>query len=267
MRSEHMWKYMLLKLTRETSLLNLRVLNVQKPFRFGPLEFSWDGDSEDVMTSEAQMLWPRFPEFAYHERLLMPGVSLHEEREFDWCDIWTIERLNAELLCCKFRYYVRLMRARVFLTSAEKRSFLLAFRNIRKECHGGMNRVHTHFNLLLWRLFYGSDYLDVERHILLIPMEKILRVQANRMVIAYEGVDKALRECELRLPIDAVKRRCSMTTGHEQYTCSICLLELECGVEALKLDCLHTFHLACCSTWLHSHATCPNCRVGVSESY
>ena len=264
MRSHHMVKYMLRRLAHETPMLNVEAANVTKAPRITSISDMNAGASESLL-----MLWPRLPGFGEMEFF----ASLNEFHdaspmfappEDDWYDVWTIERMNTELLCCKFRNYTRIMRERVFTTSADKRKFLHALRNIRRECHRGMSQAHGHFSLLMWRLKSDND-VDTNRQLLEFNMLKSIRVQASRMTVAYESVDAALRECESRLPVDAEKSRCLTATGDEQYTCSICLLELERGAEAIKLDCMHTFHLSCCAQWLHSHSTCPNCRVVVRE--
>ena len=261
MRSPHMVKYMLRKLAQETPMLTVNVTNVPRDSRA-----ALESDMHTPCSEALLMLWPRFPGFGEMEIFANLGDVSHvfDAHEDSWQDAWTIERINTELLCCKFRNYARIMRTRVFTTSADKRGFLRALRNIRQACHDGMSQAHMHFTLLLWRL-KADNHNDNDRRLLEFNMLKSIRVQANRMNVAYESVDAALRECESRLPVDAEKSRCLTTTGDEQYTCSICLLELERGCEAIKLDCMHTFHLSCCSKWLHSHSTCPNCRLRVSE--
>ena len=280
MRSEHMWNYMLRKITFETKLMRLEQTNDAQSRAFAAAAVAagrqTTGESaidsyemapesteqllqdqmNRLMRRPTQMLWTTFPSPGLEAIALGPA-------EIDWCDIWTIERMNAELLGCKFRMYTRLLRARVFQTSKEKQQYLSEFKTLRSECHNEMNRVLSNMNLLLWRLFYGSDMPRNDRQALVKNMVGILRVEEARMIIAYDNVDKALRECDARLPINAIKQRCSIA-GDESYTCSICLLEIERGEEVLTLDCSHSFHLPCCSTWLHTHATCPNCRTVLS---
>lgn len=46
-------------------------------------------------------------------------------------------------------------------------------------------------------------------------------------------------------------------------TCSVCLCEFMDGEPVRVLpECLHPFHVSCIDTWLHSHSSCPLCRVG-----
>ena len=103
--------------------------------------------------------------------------------------------MNAEFLGCKFRLYTRLLRARVFQTIKEKQTYLSEFKTLRSECHNEMNRVLNNMNLLLWRLFYGSELRGNDRQALVKNMVGILRVEEARMIIAYDNVDKALSEC------------------------------------------------------------------------
>ena len=276
MRSEHMWAYMLRKLTFETRLMEVNDESVCSNARNvsaaahgdDPVEDKHEGDVESLEEIEEIMLpvnvtlatwreenslWMSFPSPALSRTVIV------EDKERDWCDIWTLERMNAEFLGCKFRLYTRLLRARVFQTIKEKQTYLSEFKTLRSECHNEMNRVLNNMNLLLWRLFYGSELRGNDRQALVKNMVGILRVEEARMIIAYDNVDKALRECDARIPLDAIKQRCSIASK-DSHVCSICLLDIEQGEEVLTLDCSHSFHIACCSTWLHTHATCPNCR-------
>ena len=276
MRSEHMWAFMLRKLTFETRLMEvndesmcLNARNVSAVARGGnAAEEKDEGDAEsleelgelmlpvDVTLAtwrEENSLWMSFPSAALSRTMVV------KDKERDWCDIWTLERMNAEFLGCKFRLYTRLLRARVFQTIKDKQAYLSEFKTLRSECHNEMNRVLNNMNLLLWRLFYGSELRGNDRQALVKNMVGILRVEEARMIIAYDNVDKALRECGARIPLDAIKQRCSIASK-ASHVCSICLLDIEQGEEVLTLDCSHSFHISCCSTWLHTHATCPNCR-------
>ncbi|OEL12634.1 hypothetical protein BAE44_0026346 [Dichanthelium oligosanthes] len=47
-------------------------------------------------------------------------------------------------------------------------------------------------------------------------------------------------------------------------TCSVCLEEVRGGEMVRSLpECRHLFHVGCIDPWLHSHVTCPLCRVRV----
>lgn len=50
----------------------------------------------------------------------------------------------------------------------------------------------------------------------------------------------------------------------EDAGCSVCLSEFE-EEETLRIlpKCNHAFHIQCIDTWLHSHSTCPLCRVNI----
>ena len=273
-RSEHMWNYMLRKITVETKLMRVNADTFQSEDTAQPAvdtaiqsealrdseESGWETlqtEMDRLLHREADhVLWATFPSPALNSLQLSEG-------ERDWCDIWTIERMNAEFVSCKFRMYARILRARVFKTGKEKDDYVAHLRTLRTTCHAEMNRVLSNMNLLLWRLFYGGDVPRNDRQTLIKNMVGILRVEEARMIIAYDNVDKALRECDVRLPMDAIERRLSIAVD-ESYTCSICLLEIERGEQALALECSHIFHPSCCSTWLHAHATCPNCRHSLS---
>ncbi|KAI9156725.1 hypothetical protein LWI28_011209 [Acer negundo] len=50
-------------------------------------------------------------------------------------------------------------------------------------------------------------------------------------------------------------------------TCAICLCEFEEGEELRTLpECLHSYHVPCIDTWLHSHSNCPMCRTDAAVS-
>ena len=42
--------------------------------------------------------------------------------------------------------------------------------------------------------------------------------------------------------------------------CTICLMEISEGTEAILLPCEHIFHEKCITKWLKIHSTCPLCR-------
>ncbi len=54
------------------------------------------------------------------------------------------------------------------------------------------------------------------------------------------------------------------TQGCTNMGCSVCLSEYQEG-DTLRIlpKCNHSFHLLCIDTWLHSHSTCPLCRVNI----
>ncbi|GAU15826.1 hypothetical protein TSUD_236420 [Trifolium subterraneum] len=48
-------------------------------------------------------------------------------------------------------------------------------------------------------------------------------------------------------------------------TCAVCLGDFEEGEELKTMpECLHSFHVPCIDTWLHSHSSCPICRASAS---
>jgi len=49
--------------------------------------------------------------------------------------------------------------------------------------------------------------------------------------------------------------------------CAVCLGDFEEGDELRTMpECLHSFHVRCIDTWLHSHSSCPICRASVAPS-
>lgn len=64
------------------------------------------------------------------------------------------------------------------------------------------------------------------------------------------------------LPIFVYKLRDRMDDD-DAVECPICLTALEQeDVARLLPNCKHIFHAECIDMWLHSHSTCPNCRIG-----
>lgn len=49
----------------------------------------------------------------------------------------------------------------------------------------------------------------------------------------------------------------------EAPTCTICMEELEMGVEMIQLPCKHWYHEECATAWLKQHNTCPICRAPI----
>lgn len=47
--------------------------------------------------------------------------------------------------------------------------------------------------------------------------------------------------------------------------CPVCLEHFLCGDEQRILPCSHAYHRACIDEWLHSHGTCPICRLDICE--
>ena len=48
--------------------------------------------------------------------------------------------------------------------------------------------------------------------------------------------------------------------------CTICLMEIFEGIEAILLPCEHIFHGKCITQWLKIHNTCPLCRYELSDN-
>lgn len=46
----------------------------------------------------------------------------------------------------------------------------------------------------------------------------------------------------------------------EVMTCSVCLKDLENGMEFSRFRCSHMFHRSCVDRWLGKNRSCPNCR-------
>ena len=256
-KSEHMSSYLLRRIARETPLIDLAKskYDTASPLSIEPESLLQNDEGCETLLrlrQESQHrlgLWMSFPE-------IEKPLTVTEDM---WRNMWFIEQLNAELLSCKFRLYTRLLRARVFQSMKEKTQYLSEFDNLRSECHASMNRVLNNMNVLLWRIFYGGETTKGTTAIYSRYMYTSMRVKEHRMAVAYGGVDRALRECDARLPLESIQRLVRVA-GDDAYMCSICLLEVGAGEESLGLECGHNFHPACCSQWLHTHATCPNCR-------
>ncbi|XP_027348006.1 RING-H2 finger protein ATL52-like [Abrus precatorius] len=55
--------------------------------------------------------------------------------------------------------------------------------------------------------------------------------------------------------------------GDEDDACAVCLGDFEEGEELRTLpECMHSFHVPCIDTWLHSHSSCPVCRLDATPS-
>lgn len=46
--------------------------------------------------------------------------------------------------------------------------------------------------------------------------------------------------------------------------CSICMDNVEIGMEVTVLPCTHWFHFECIESWLKEHDTCPHCRKPIT---
>lgn len=49
-------------------------------------------------------------------------------------------------------------------------------------------------------------------------------------------------------------------------SCSICMDEVEVGMEVTRLWCRHWFHEGCVGAWLREHDSCPQCRKSIAEA-
>ncbi|CAM9463183.1 unnamed protein product [Chrysoparadoxa australica] len=52
----------------------------------------------------------------------------------------------------------------------------------------------------------------------------------------------------------------SSSMALQSSCCSICIEELEEGVDTEVLPCSHVFHSACINQWFQSNSVCPNCK-------
>lgn len=65
-----------------------------------------------------------------------------------------------------------------------------------------------------------------------------------------------------RLPKKAVDQ--SMMGDDGNAECSICMDNVEVGMEVTMLPCNHWFHGQCIAAWLAQHGTCPHCRHSIT---
>ncbi|XP_019179277.1 PREDICTED: probable E3 ubiquitin-protein ligase RHY1A [Ipomoea nil] len=66
--------------------------------------------------------------------------------------------------------------------------------------------------------------------------------------------------------INGLKKEEFKSSGAEKEACcSICLEEFSAGVNVRPLPCSHSFHHSCIAKWLEKHATCPLCRIHITQ--
>jgi len=205
--------------------------------------------------------------------------------ELSWFNFWEYVQMRVEMECCSLRHRAEYLRRRSFPSAAAKREEIL--RDRAKDPHGMRKIVHQRAGMLdcaqrflCARLDYQRLAEDFESETVREGMRLLsmtMNQSQSRMYHAYNGFDAALREFENRIPRDQIEARCHTippggiraVPGHEAWTaeetvCSICIAPVEePGSVACLLDCRHAFHLDCVESWLHTNATCPNCRCAV----
>lgn len=86
---------------------------------------------------------------------------------------------------------------------------------------------------------------------------RVQDVNVTAMVPRTVGLERAVVEALPSFEYDGVR---------EGLECAVCLEEFEKGERGRTLPkCGHIFHLDCVDMWLHSHSTCPLCRMSVSD--
>ena len=219
-----------------------------------------------------------------------PPITLRLEvanciSELSWFYFWEYVQMRVEMECCSLRHRAEYLRRRSFPSAAAKREEIL--RDRAKDPHGMRKIVHQRAGMLdcaqrflCARLDYQRLAEDFESETVREGMRLLsmtMNQSQSRMYHAYNGFDAALREFENRIPRDQIEARCHTippggiraVPGHEAWTaeetvCSICIAPVEePGSVACLLDCRHAFHLDCVESWLHTNATCPNCRCAV----
>lgn len=57
-----------------------------------------------------------------------------------------------------------------------------------------------------------------------------------------------------------------MMGSEGKAVCSICMDNVELGLEVTVLPCAHWFHYNCIHAWLTQHDTCPHCRRSINSN-
>lgn len=57
-----------------------------------------------------------------------------------------------------------------------------------------------------------------------------------------------------------------MMGSEGKAVCSICMDNVELGLEVTVLPCTHWFHFNCIHAWLTQHDTCPHCRRSINSN-
>ncbi|XP_018602577.1 uncharacterized protein LOC108931342 isoform X2 [Scleropages formosus] len=122
--------------------------------------------------------------------------------------------------------------------------------------HGGRSRAgrgsrHRHAHLAAQDLLDDSQGNNYEA---LLAFE-----ESQGAVVARKAMSS--REIE-RLPVKAF----NPIHSAGKTECQICFSDYVEGEKLRMLPCLHDYHMQCIDRWLKENATCPVCRVDVSES-
>lgn len=227
---------------------------------------------------EAQAEHTRLLEQARRRRLerlsaWIEAASLTEEmrnglQSLPWIDIIVRDATHLyEDQCATLRRQSALLDSLSFTTVDEKDQILARLRR------GGLNRLAAHtsndavlvqLKNLLSAFFPAMARRRSEEDVRQIQVT-VDRVQ-QRMTKSYSQFDQSFSSVETRLPRCVIEGWLKFRGEiGDADPCSVCYLPLDDGSRSVRLPCGHWFHLDCISQWLHTHATCPNCRIDLGQ--
>lgn len=176
---------------------------------------------------------------------------------------------KCEDLCSKMRRQTAILNELSFSTLEERHSTLELIKA------RGLNRVSIHADQSEAEIRVFALIRAYQRCLdcrLFQPVEEKHRHLRNqcykfrsRLILNFQKLDTAIRAAEIRVPQSELQRfKRIVTIGTEpSEACTVCMCEIEAGEECLDLPCGHSFHVECCTSWLHWNASCPNCRQAI----
>lgn len=99
--------------------------------------------------------------------------------------------------------------------------------------------------------FQGNNFQDFLNQIIVLSQQQ----KDNKKPTSKETM-KRLK----RFPLTETHCKKNDKGEYEMPTCTICLVEINLGEEALLVPCGHIFHSKCVEQWLSMNNTCPTCR-------
>eukprot|EP00288_Rhodomonas_lens_P013534 CAMPEP_0177694908 /NCGR_PEP_ID=MMETSP0484_2-20121128/3179_1 /TAXON_ID=354590 /ORGANISM="Rhodomonas lens, Strain RHODO" /LENGTH=443 /DNA_ID=CAMNT_0019205807 /DNA_START=31 /DNA_END=1359 /DNA_ORIENTATION=+ len=185
-----------------------------------------------------------------------------QEMKLDSTEILTDVMDAAEAVCALFRRQASLLQGLKFSSVAHRETTIaeLAAKGLsRASAHALGDTALTSFTIVNLIDREGPNRPDVIQELFYTGCRKA----HERLGLSFHRLDKSLQSAEQRLAQEDLAGWRGEAEGEEQ--CMICLLELEKGEGVLRLPCGHMFHDHCGTEWLHTHTTCPNCRLEVGK--